>query len=75
MSERKVRFAFSVAEANQLLSYVHGRDSGADAGWYYGHKGQFEQRHKRLIDELNNWSREPAKQGDSNVRTLQRSLT
>lgn len=53
----KYRFSFSMAEVSQLLSYVEARSQGADAGWYYGSKGQFEQREQRIKAELNNVTR------------------
>jgi len=36
------------AEAQQLLSYVNARDEGADSGWYYAPKKDFERRHGSL---------------------------
>jgi len=54
----KYNFTFTAEEANQLLSYAEQRDQGNDSGWYYGNKGAFETRHKRIIAELNNRTRQ-----------------
>ena len=45
---------WTLAELNQLLSYIENRDR---EGWYYGNKEQFENRHrviKQKIEELLN---------------------
>jgi hypothetical protein len=54
MPESKYTFTFTMAEINQLLAYVSDRER---TGWYYGHKGQFEQRHKRIAEKLSNLTR------------------
>lgn len=36
------------AEAQQLLSYINGRDEGNDAGWFYPPRADFERRHASL---------------------------
>jgi len=53
----KLRFEFTLEEAHQLRAYAQARDQGMDAGWYYGNKGRFEQRHERILAELNNLTR------------------
>jgi len=46
-------------EAEQLLQYVKTRDRGADEGWYYGNKDQFERRHASLLEILEQALSEP----------------
>ena len=49
MSATKRRYEFTDAEVNQLYSYADAREI---EGWYSGNKSHFEQRHKRIMEEL-----------------------
>ncbi len=48
MSRKSITLKLSEAELDQLRQYVHERDCGENAGWYYGNRKQFEKRHAYL---------------------------
>lgn len=48
----KFVFRFTAAEACQLEAYIRARHEGADAGWFYGNRKQFDAREERIKDEL-----------------------
>ena len=43
-----VTIRMTLAEAQQVLSYINARDQGDDSGWYYAPKINFERRHASL---------------------------
>lgn len=49
---KSVAVKLSKAEIQQLLSYLEERDSGSDAGWFFGNREAFESRHKSLREKL-----------------------
>lgn len=46
---RSVSIKFTAAEINHLLAML---DERSRTQWYYGHRGQFELRHRKLTDRL-----------------------
>lgn len=43
-------YTLTEAESDHVFTCLEARDQGQDAGWYYGDKQQFENRHKRLLE-------------------------
>ena len=52
MSKGLFVFRFTAQEACQLEAYIQARHQGADAGWHYGNRKQFDEREARIKEEL-----------------------
>lgn len=52
MANQLYIFRFTAQEACQLEAYIQARHQGADAGWHYGKKDQFDARENRIKEEL-----------------------
>jgi len=61
MKQGTRQLLLSFAEIDHILACLNARDQGNDAGWYYGSKRLFNQRHRYLIGLFTNG---PAETGE-----------